>query len=316
MPAYELDEFGFSILHEAVLGLRSVTLEEALQHNPQWKIDEGDLSGRTPLSWAAQRGDYDAMGLLLRNNADPHKTDSYQRNSMFWAMRGGSVDCVRLLLEHGIDINRADAARWTPLQLLSWAPSSNGLEILNLLLQYQLDIDHQGADGESALLGALESQCFSIATRLIHHGANIHIKENSGYNALSVSVLFNAHAVTRLLLDRQADHHGTIKQHGSFLHLVAATADIETVRMLTRPSSNLATRDIQVRRDDSRTALEVAQSRRDTTLEWQNAFYSFLWSVDIMKSRASPLGRSSLGSEGARVDDSDGENDVFVDALE
>ena len=58
----------------------------------------------------------------------------------------------------------------------------------------------------------------------------------------------------------------------------------------------------------------MAQSRRDMTLEWQNAFYSFLWIVDVTKSRVSPLRRSSLGSEGARVDDSDGENDVFVDA--
>ena len=314
MPAYEVDEFGFSILHEAVLGLKSVTIEEALQHHPQWIINEEDSYGRTALSWAAQRQDYDAIRLLLRNNANPGKVDSNQRRSLYWAIRGGSVDCVRLLLEHEVDIDQVDDWGYTALNNLIICLDNT--EMLDLLLQYQPDINYQSADGDSALLIALENQHLSVATRLIHYGADIHIKENSGYNALSVAVIFNNHAIIRLLLERQADHHGTIKQHGSFLHLVAKTADTQTLQILTNPGSNLATRDVQVKHSDGRTALEVAQSRCDTTLEWKNAFYAFLWSVDATKSRVSPFSSRPLGSEGARIEDSDEENDVFVDALE
>ena len=319
MPACEIDDFGFSPLHQAILRLKSSTVDEVLQQNPRWTVDEEDTAGRTPISWAAQRGDYDAMVLLLHNRADPHKLDAMQRSSLFWAVRGGSLRCVRFLLDYGVDINRQDSYGQNVLTYLAYNSKGNyahHTNILSLLLQYQVNINCRALDGDSPLLMALENQKPALATSLIHHGADIHMKENSGYNALSVAVLFNYHSVLRLLLERQADHHGNIKQHSSFLHLVAKAADRETLKILTNPGSGLATRDVQVKRSDGLTPLEVARLRNNTTLEWQNAFMSFLWSVDATKVRVSPSERGAPGGGGARGDDSDGEEDIFMDALE
>ena len=315
MPAYELDEFGFSPLHQAVLRLKPATIDETLQQYSPWDIDERDAAGRTALSWAAQRRDVDAMMLLLRSGVNPHNVDNVQKSPLFWALRGGSLRCVRLLLENGADLEKPDIYGYTPL--LDLACHRADLELLDILLQFRVNVNEQGPEGDSTLLGALEYQNIAFATRLIHYGANIHLTENSGYNALGVAVLFNIHSVIRLLLRRQADHQGTIKQHGSFLHLVAKVADMETLKILTNPDSSLATRDIQVKRSDGLTALEVAKLRKDTTMEWQHAFYAFLWNVDDTKVRVSPSGTgATFGNDGAHAEDSDGEGDVFVDALE
>ena len=315
MPAYEPDEFGFSPLHQAVLRLKPATIDETLQQYSPWNVDERDAAGRTALSWATQRKDVDAMMLLLRNGANPREADILQRSPLFWALRGGSLRCVRLLLENGADLEKPDSYGYTPL--LDLACHCVDLKLLDILLQFRVNVNEQGSAGDSALLGALECQNIAFATRLIHYGANIHLMENSGYNALGVAVLFNIHSIIRLLLQRQADHQGTIKQHGSFLHLVANRADVETLKILANPDSSLATRDIEVKRSDGLTALEVAKMRKDTTMEWQHAFYAFLWSVDATKVRVSPSGtRAAFGNDGAHAEDSDREGDVFVDALE
>ena len=312
MLPYEFNEYGFNDLHQATLGLKSISVEEVLEKSP-WLIGEEDSDGRAALSWAAQRRDYEVVDLLLRSKANARKTDSKKWGPIFWALRGGSSRCARLLLKYGIDVNQVDCFGLTPLLTLAILPENTAT--VDLLLQQQPNIDFQGPAGDSALLGALQNRNFRIATKLIHHGANIHIKENSGYNALCVAVLYHAHPIIRLLLEREADHQGIIKQHGSFLHLVARTTDIETLRMLTNPGSGLATRNIQIRDSHGRTALTVAAFRVDMTLELQTAFRSFLWSVDTEKTRVSPVGASVSSNDAISIGDSD-EEDNFVDALE
>ena len=312
MPAYDLEEFRFSPLHRAVLKLDPALTKDLLQNCPSWIMDEKDIDGRTALSWAAMRSDYKAMVLLLRHGADPHQVDDEGRNTMFYALLGHSLPCIKLLLDSGVDLDHVDCWGHTPLIEIAMQGKPR---FLDLLLQYKPNVNLQGPCGDSALLEALESRELVVAAKLIRYGANIHLKEQYGFNALSVAVLLNAHIVIPLLLVRGADHHGAIKQHGSFLHLVAEAADTETLKLLAAPFSSLAPRDIYTKRDDGRTALEVAKMREDVTLEWQNAFYSCLRAVDITKVQALPFDNSFPARKENHLDDLD-ERDVFVDALE
>lgn len=63
--------FGFSSLHEAVLGIgaRSVEQEIFRLASTSATINDGELGGRTPLLWAAVRGDIESTDLLLRYGA-------------------------------------------------------------------------------------------------------------------------------------------------------------------------------------------------------------------------------------------------------
>ena len=270
-------------------------------------IDTEDAFGYTALCWAARRDDHKAVKLLLQHHANPYGNGHNRGPPPILAVEGRSIRSLSLLLDYGVDINRQD--KWDHTPLFELASKSADLNMLELILQHKPDLNLRGQDGDSALLAAVEGENYGIATRLIHAGADINIKENSGYNALSVAILWNAHPLIQLLLERQADHHGTIKQHGTVLHLIAEVADIETLRILT--NSSLATRDIQAKRSDGKTAVEVARGRQGT-IEWQNAFYAFIWSVDETKTRVSPFGRGPQ----LQAEDSDGEGDVFHDAQE
>ena len=309
MPALEIADYEFTPLHQAVLGLGPNTAAEILTHYPSIAVDAEDSLGRTALWWAARRGDYQVTELLLRHHADPDKYDSHGIHPVRSAIAAQSHCCLRLLLRNGVDINGKNC--WGYTTLMSLAQSATNMIVLDVLLEYGPELDAQGSAGDSALLIALESQRFDIATRLIQAGANIHVKEESGYNALSVAILFNAHAMIQLLLDRQADHHGLIEQFGTLLHLIAEVADIDTLAILT--DNTLSTRSVRGKRHDGRTAMEVAWARTDVTIEWQNAFFAFLWGVDETKTRVAPF---RPGDDQVRTEDSDDEGDTFHDALE
>ena len=312
MPALDLADYAFTPLHSAVLGLAPSTVGEVLRHHPLLAVDVQDSSGRTALWWAVRRGDYHATELLLRNYADPGKSESHGFYTTTSAIKAGSGRCLQLLLNYGVNIHRRNISGLTSLMTL--ALYSNDIDMLEMLLQHNPNLNARGPDGDSAMLIAIEYQHHDVAKRLIEVGADIHIKENAGFNALSVAILFNVHLLIQTLLDRQADHHGPIKQYGTLLHLVAQVADAESLRLLTQ--GTLATRDVHVKRGDGQTAVDVARARINMTLDWQNAFYAFLWSVDKTKIRVSPFSAYPHTNHGQfRAEDSDGE-EVFYDALE
>jgi ankyrin repeat protein len=67
-------------MHLIILGLVSVDLEQQLAISSDRDINAQDSLGRTPLHWAAARGDAVATGSLLNAHASTTTRDS--RNQM------------------------------------------------------------------------------------------------------------------------------------------------------------------------------------------------------------------------------------------
>ncbi|KAF4468114.1 ankyrin repeat-containing [Fusarium albosuccineum] len=83
-------------------------------------IEAADIDGRTPLSWAAWKGDSDAtVQLLLDRGANIEAADINGRTPLSLAAeRTHRKGAVRLLLDRGADVGAADNEGRTPL---SWA---------------------------------------------------------------------------------------------------------------------------------------------------------------------------------------------------
>jgi hypothetical protein len=65
-----LDERQFTRLHKCVLHLIGTEIDQELEISTAL-IDVQDNIGRTPLYWAARRGDAHAVKLLIQNGANP-----------------------------------------------------------------------------------------------------------------------------------------------------------------------------------------------------------------------------------------------------
>lgn len=68
------DKRKFTSVHKIVLQILHMDFEKELIRNSS-AIDQEDADGRTPLSWAAARGDSKSVETLLRHGASPNIPD-------------------------------------------------------------------------------------------------------------------------------------------------------------------------------------------------------------------------------------------------
>jgi len=84
-------------------------------HEKGAALDEPDLGGRTPLSFAAALGHREIARYLVEHGAAVDRRDMNQRTALFQAALGNHPDVIALLAEHGADPNVRDKFQDTPL---------------------------------------------------------------------------------------------------------------------------------------------------------------------------------------------------------
>ncbi|KAI9370031.1 ankyrin repeat-containing domain protein [Aspergillus egyptiacus] len=112
-----------------------------------------DPEGRTPISWAAERGRLDAVELLLERGADPDAIDDTRRTPLSWAVESipaprhsdtteqWSKVIRRLLREPSVQIDSKDTLGWTPL---SWAVTRKEWAVARVLIDAGASLEVPG----------------------------------------------------------------------------------------------------------------------------------------------------------------------------
>lgn len=135
---------------------------------------------------------------LLDYGADPDIPDNLGNTALIQAANNGKLKLVDTLLTRGADVNRKNNAGHTALIV---APSSVGHEVVRRLLQSKPDLNLQDNFGTSALMAA----CYSpsdhpIVKLLLDAGANPHLKNGNGKDALAIAREHHCENTVRLLL--------------------------------------------------------------------------------------------------------------------
>ena len=190
-PNPDFDGFRFDLLHQAVLSLNSLSIEEAYQQDPLM-MDEIDAFGKTPLSWAAVRGDLKSLGFLVQNGASIDK--GRFRSALSYTITCGYSQCTEGLLNHGADVNRTNGqVRQTPIHSAAAGPTSSSiLRTLSVLIRHGAHINALNSEKTTPLYLAIHFGNFHLASKLISLGADITPQSHSGFNALCNAILRNS----------------------------------------------------------------------------------------------------------------------------
>jgi len=112
--------------------------------------------GRTPLMWAAFRGNQELTRLLLARDADVNGF-TQMGSALSHAAWAGNADVARILLDAEAEVDQRDLrANYTPLH---WAASSEKLDdtLVQLLLKRGADADAEGGQPVDNFLGVAQT---------------------------------------------------------------------------------------------------------------------------------------------------------------
>ena len=286
----------FSRLHKIILKILHIDLEKELQKDRSI-VDCVDANGRTPLSWAAARGDSECVEILLRHGASPDTPDRIGQGPLRQAMKAHDATCAKLLLAHGAKVDQTD--NWDQTCLLSAMFYPNPVAFARPLLEAGANVNTSESLGQSPLTEAVRENHPEAVRMLLAYGAEVDHVNHAGCTALHLGVHYNSHESLKVLFDNaDIDHSIRDKRNRTVMHWAAEFADLTTLSLLKHERLHgLDPKD----EDDSRlTAIDIAKRRSDeetsrgsgynvVNSEWLATFSGLLESLMSFKTPKSVL---------------------------
>ena len=272
-----LDGRHFTKIHEIVLGRNGSNLAQYLRSNSRAQIDQGDWQGRTPLSWAAARGDLDVVKILMDLGADLNIVSCAGLSPLHYAVCNKRPLVLKYLLEHGADIERREAYfQHSPLLVACHQPVDDPLPT-RLLITAGANVNARRFDGATPLMVASMRNSTTIMKLIMEQNVDIDCKDADGQTALLNAIRENSHKAINLLLSSGASVTVSSTDRSTILHIAARRSDLETLCILAR--ANFKGLDIDHEDSKGMTPLQYARQRIDEPPEWYTAFAHLLASV-------------------------------------
>jgi ankyrin repeat protein len=116
-------------------------------------VDARDDADRTALSWCAERGDDQRIGVLIDAGADVDSADDAGKTPLMWAA-GAYWPNAKVLLDAGADPNRRDQNGWSALTWTARGGASK--EALRNLIRAGAELESTDDDGWTPVMHAAD----------------------------------------------------------------------------------------------------------------------------------------------------------------
>ena len=215
------------------------------------EVDSKDNNRRTPLSWAALFGQEAKVRLLIKKGAGIDSKDNQGRTPLFWAVEWGREAIVQFLIEQGAEVNAKDNNGRTTL---SWAAGRGQKAIVQLLIEQGAEVDSKDIDGRTPLSWAAEYGKGAIIQCLIKHGAEADWKDNKGQTPLCWAAKWGEKAIVQLLIERGTEVDSKDDEGRTPLSWAAQRGQEATIQLLIEKGAKSDAKDNKARTPLSRAA--------------------------------------------------------------
>ena len=222
-----------SYVHRIVLGILNLSLEaEVRKPHYREQINVCDSYGRSPFSWAIDKGDDEAARILLQNGADINLADNRNKPPLQSALSREPINqrCVELLLRGDADLHRKSSFGWQAIHFASRNPT--GLKAVEALLAAGVSVDSELDLGSTALSTATVRDNHEIADFLLQKGANLNHADCEGVTPIVDALGNKAYKCLELFLARGAHYRMANKVGRTLFHHIAQFGDVRIVGIL------------------------------------------------------------------------------------
>ncbi|VDK35559.1 unnamed protein product [Taenia asiatica] len=194
-------------------------------------VNAQSQNGFTPLYMAAQENHLEVVTLLLANGANPSITTVDGFTPLAVALQQGHERTVAVLLE-------SDARGKVCLPALHIAAKKDDVKAASLLLNGDVNVDHQSASGFTALHIASHYGNVKMVDLLISRGADINFQAKNNVTALHVASKWGNVAVVEHLLASGAELECFTRDGLTPLHCASRSGHAQVVQLLLNAGAN------------------------------------------------------------------------------
>ncbi|GLG98374.1 Poly [ADP-ribose] polymerase tankyrase, partial [Gryllus bimaculatus] len=208
-------------------------------------VEQKDAEGRSPLHLAMLRGDAEIVQVLLEHGANPQHLNDTREASLCFFIQSYCLDTSNIIhhmLEAGDDPNGLDEKGNAPLH---HAARKGKLDEVNLILQYNANIEQKDAKGRTPLHLAIKYRHPDLITLFLDYGANPLELDNDQQEPLNYVLMSDicVNGLEERLLNVGANPN-RIDIHGmSPLHHAMRQRQIEVVRLMLKHNAKVNLKD-------------------------------------------------------------------------
>ena len=191
-------------------------------------VEKQDALGLTPLHLASSSGNDEIVSLLIEKGSSVNSVDTKGETPLMFAIDNGHTSTVRLLLESGANFGHFSGGP----NCMHLAVARLNFEVINLLIQYNADVNARGPTGATSLHYAAEGGNVAAIESILAAGVNIDAPDNSGYSAIHFAALYGHHEAIVKLLEAGASVKALSKSKRNPLHSAVLSGKIAAVTTL------------------------------------------------------------------------------------
>ncbi|KAL7805259.1 ankyrin repeat-containing domain protein [Trichoderma aethiopicum] len=226
----EVDQHGRTLLSRAAeRGDEQVV--EMLIKSGKADINARDQQyGETPLIWAARKGHYNVVKLLLDADADVNVQEQRKgETALTLAIESRHEATIRELIAKGADVNNRDHTNHTPLHTASWQGS---VPVMQMLLVQKVDVNASNDDGRTPIFSACALGHIDLVRLLLNSGADIEARDDEYRTPLFFAAALGQTEIVGLLLRNGADIRARNRDGRTAIFSAIGSGDMKVVNLL------------------------------------------------------------------------------------
>ena len=127
------------------------------------------------------------------------------------AFEENKVDVVNFLISQGCKVNSTNKANESPITL---ATMTQNLKVIQELTKKpELNVNARGLKGKTPLHIVAATNNHEIAQLLLHHGADVHLKDTSGSTPLHIACYHGNFNIVEMIFKERPESHNTLLMH-------------------------------------------------------------------------------------------------------
>ncbi|MCK5341788.1 MAG: ankyrin repeat domain-containing protein, partial [Candidatus Heimdallarchaeota archaeon] len=185
----------------------------------------------TPLSAAAEYGNWEVVHFLVENGANYKKRDidSYLNGAAY----SGNLDFFILLIDKGAHINSKSDQGVT---LLHSACKGGNADIISYLIEQGFNVNSKDADGRTTLYSAASMEHLNLVRMLINLGVDFKSTDNYGNTLLHAAAGKNT---VQFFIDKGISVNVKNEAGKTPLHLACASNELEKTKTLIKNNADI-----------------------------------------------------------------------------